>query len=162
MVLRRALLAFALLLALLVAGAYWLLSRPATLAWAAATLTQASGDALSLHNVSGSLVGVIHIDRVRWRNASGEAVFEQVDLVWSPLALFGGTVAFDRARARTARLFLHDAAPPGVPTAVGRAPVRVRFDAVSVGELIVQRKSELRFLEARNDHAVVSLRPIAL
>lgn len=144
---RRTLVNAVLATLLAVAASYWLLSRPAALEWAVTRLTDATGTALEVRNVSGSLVGVIRADRIHWRARSGEAVLEQVELIWSPLALLGGTVAFERVRARTAHLLLHGDGGHATPAAVRAGPVKLRFDAFAVDKIIVLHPAEPRFLE---------------
>ncbi|HZQ62955.1 MAG TPA: hypothetical protein VFC24_16490, partial [Casimicrobiaceae bacterium] len=63
---RAVLISAGVLVVLLLAGAF-VASRPATLVWITDHVQSRMGDALRLENVSGSLLGDIHVGHLRWQ-----------------------------------------------------------------------------------------------
>ena len=65
-------------------GAVWYLGRETTLQMIAQRVANASGGALKLEGVSGSLYGHMHIQRVVYRSETSVLTADSIDIDWKP------------------------------------------------------------------------------
>ena len=121
------------LLALVIGGGF-LLGREATLIWVGDRV-QARGN-VAFEHLTGSLLGGIHVDRLRWQGAALEVAADDVTLAWAPWWLLAGKLAFHRAGAATVDITRRapSAGLAGMPDEL-HVPWRLRFDNVAVATL---------------------------
>jgi hypothetical protein len=114
---RRALkllaLAAALLLAALLAGAWWVASSPTGLQWLVAKAVQRSHGTLAIEGVSGTLLGRMQVHRLAYSTPDVRIILEDVALEMQRDASLHGKLAFT---AEAAVADIHSV-PSGTPTA---------------------------------------------
>nr|WP_307728782.1 translocation/assembly module TamB domain-containing protein [Massilia solisilvae] len=91
------------IVAVLAAAGAWYLGRPATLQSLAQKVANATGGKLTLSGISGSLYGPMHIARIAYRTPDQLLTIDNVDIVWSPSGLIGGSLAIDKLYAGALR-----------------------------------------------------------
>ncbi len=125
---KRTGLAVLVIVAILLAGGGWLLSREATLVWVADRVQARMGDALRMDNVHGSLLGEIHMDHLRWQGKTLAVAADNATLAWAPWWLLTGKLAFRHARADTLAIARqrNPDEPGGLPDKL-HVPLRLRF-----------------------------------
>ncbi len=97
---RRVALGFG-VLALLLAGAFWLLGRESTLQQLVQRISNASGGQIAVTGVSGSLYHRMHIDKLVYRSKGSVITAEQIDINWSPLQYFSEGLTISELHARS-------------------------------------------------------------
>ena len=85
-------------------GVVWYLGRETTLQMIAERVAKASGGALALSGVSGSLYGHMHIDRVVFRSETQLITAEVIDIDWKPWQFLSKGVEIDKLYAQSLRL----------------------------------------------------------
>lgn len=151
---RRKLLTGLLALPLLAAVfALWLGGREATLQWAAHKAVAASGGALSISEVRGSLYGAMHIGRLQYRSAEQNIVAERAELRWAPWQLLRGRIGVERLHLAllTFEALKEVSEPPKLPQTLA-APLPIQIDALQVDKIALLRPG------ARDEIANLGLR----
>ncbi len=90
--------------AALVAGGLWALSREEALIWAAERVAAQTGGRLHYTGLSGSLLGSIQVRELRYEDRFGEVVIGDARMTWRPIRLLVGQVAVGSMHAATVRL----------------------------------------------------------
>ena len=123
---------------LAVLAALWLGGREATLQWAAQKAVAASGGALSMAEVRGSLYGPIQIGRLQYRSPEQNIVAERAELRWSPWQLLRGRIGIERVRLATLTVESLKAVsePPKLPATLA-APLPVDIDALQIDKIVL-------------------------
>ena len=85
-------------------GVVWYLGRETTLQMIAQRVAKASGGALTLSGVSGSLYGHMHIDRVVFRSETQLITADVIDIDWKPWQFLSKGVEIDKLYAQSLRL----------------------------------------------------------
>jgi translocation and assembly module TamB len=132
--------------------ALWLGGREATLQWAAQKAVAASGGALSISEVRGSLFGTMHIGRLEYRSPEQNIVAERAVLSWAPWQLLRGRIGIERLHlARLTFETLKEVSePPTLPPTLA-APLPIKISAVQVDKIALLRPG------ARNEIANLRL-----
>ncbi len=114
--------------AVVLVGGGWLLGRESTLIWVADKVQSRMGDALRMENVRGSLLGEIHMDRLRWQGKTLSVAADNATLAWAPWWLLTGKLAFRRANADTLAIDRRSDpdGPAGLPDRL-HVPLQLRF-----------------------------------
>ncbi|HJU70657.1 MAG TPA: translocation/assembly module TamB domain-containing protein [Paucimonas sp.] len=118
--------------------ALWLGGREATLQWAAQRAAAASGGALSISGVRGSLYGTMHVGRLQYRSPERSIVAERAELRWAPWQLLRGRI--DIGRLHLAQLTVEILKPSGAPLTLPQtlaAPLPVSIDALQVDQIAI-------------------------
>jgi len=101
------------------AGAYWVLGREATLQTLAQSVASASGGNIVITGVRGSLYGAMHLDRVVFRSPGQLITGETIDIDWSPFQYLSKGVAISRLRVASLTLqTLRDSGPAKLPASL--------------------------------------------
>ncbi|MFL6710351.1 MAG: translocation/assembly module TamB domain-containing protein [Massilia sp.] len=82
--------------AALAAGLYWYGGREATLQTIARKVANASGGAIVITGVSGSLYGAMHIDHLVFKSADQQIDADNIDINWSPFQYLSKGVAVNK------------------------------------------------------------------
>ncbi|WP_295993138.1 translocation/assembly module TamB domain-containing protein [Rugamonas sp.] len=132
--LRRTLVAFA-VLAALVASAVWLLGRQSTLQQLVARVAHASHGEIAISGVTGSLYSHMHIGHLVYRSKDGVVTADDIDIAWSPLQYFSEGIAI--SELHIASLTSHSTAPSKaatMPTSLA-APFRLNVADARLNQL---------------------------
>lgn len=123
---------------LAVVFALWLGGREATLQWAAQSAAAASGGALSISEVRGSLYGTMHIGRLQYRSPEQNIVAERADLRWAPSQLLRGRIGIERLHLAllTVEILKPSSEPITLPQTLA-APLPVTIDALQVDQIAI-------------------------
>jgi translocation and assembly module TamB len=142
MTLRRSLVfAFALLALLvgaLVGAAIWFVTDNAGLDWATGELTRRSSGNLVFEGATGSLAGSMRAARITYRDVGWSMVADDVELAWSPRALFSSRrVAVTALSASRIHVDLQgNGSPPSPPPSLA-LPLSVDVDRLKVDRIDV-------------------------
>jgi translocation and assembly module TamB len=85
-------------------GGVWYLGRETTLQMIAQRVAKASGGALTLTGVSGSLYGHMHVDRIVFRSETQLITVDTADIDWKPWQFLSRGVEIDKLYATSLRL----------------------------------------------------------
>lgn len=85
-------------------GVVWYLGRETTLQMIAQRVANASGGALTLSGVSGSLYGRMHVDRIVFRTETQLITANTVDIDWKPWQFLSSGVEINQLYAASLRL----------------------------------------------------------
>lgn len=133
-------LAGALLAAVLLAAAallWWVGQTTSFVDWALARAVAASNGALQAGPARGTLLDGVRVERLAWLDGEHEIELRGVSLAWRPAALLRSSLHFTRIEVASASVRLRGgAAAPALPQSLA-LPLRVRVDALGVGELRV-------------------------
>ncbi len=147
-VLRRSLIAVAVLGAA-AATAIWWLGREATLQALVQKVADASGGNVAVSGVSGSLYGSMHFGQIRFHGESSTVTIDNADVSWSPLQLFSGGIEISTMRAATVTVEARPSKEPGhLPDSLA-PPFRVAIGEARVARLLVatgERRDEFTSL----------------
>lgn len=118
--------------------ALWLGGREATLQWAAHKAVAASGGALRISEVRGSLYGTMHIGRLQYRSPEQNIVAERAELRWAPWQLLRGRVGIGRLHLAllTVEILKPSSEPIKLPQTLA-APLPVKIDAVQIDKIAI-------------------------
>ncbi|HET9701317.1 MAG TPA: translocation/assembly module TamB domain-containing protein, partial [Burkholderiales bacterium] len=135
---RVALMALLLLAAFLAGLAAWGRSEPA-LRWAAAQAAAWSGGALTLEGVSGSVLGPLRVQRLRWRSLDAEVNVQDFEADWSPARLIlARTLHLDRLTAARVEVAVQPGDAPFVLPQDLAPPLPVTLNGVSLPRIEVR------------------------
>jgi translocation and assembly module TamB len=84
--------------AVVLGGAVWLLGRETTLQQIAERVARASGGAIAITGVTGSLYDHMHIGRLVYKGKTSTITATDIDIDWSPLQFFSSGIEIDRLR----------------------------------------------------------------
>jgi translocation and assembly module TamB len=90
--------------AVVLGGVVWYLGRETTLQMIAERVAKASGGALTLSGVSGSLYGHMHIDRVVFRTETQLITADVIDIDWKPWQYLSRGVEINKLYAKSLRM----------------------------------------------------------
>jgi translocation and assembly module TamB len=79
-------------------GAVWLLGRETTLQQIAERVARASGGAIAITGVTGSLYDHMHIGRLVFKGKTSTITADNIDIDWSPLQFFSAGIEIDKLR----------------------------------------------------------------
>lgn len=79
-------------------GAIWLLGRETTLQQIAERVARASGGAITITGVTGSLYNHMHIGRVIYKGKTSTITADNIDIDWSPLQFFSSGIEVSKLR----------------------------------------------------------------
>ncbi|WP_296952121.1 translocation/assembly module TamB domain-containing protein [uncultured Massilia sp.] len=85
-------------------GVVWYLGRETTLQMIAQRVAKASGGALTLTGVSGSLYGHMHVDRIVFRSETQLITVDTVDIDWKPWQYLSRGVEINKLYAQSLRM----------------------------------------------------------
>ena len=140
---KRVLVWFVLLLFIGVFAALILLGRESTLRYAADYAVRASGGALTVTGVSGTLYGPLAIRALTLRMPAGELYIEHLVVDWRPRELLTGRI--DIGHASAARVLWTAAADPPQPRSDSKPPslpaIAVDLARLYVGEVVVRARA---------------------
>lgn len=97
-----------------VIGLYWLLDSPAGARFALTTLAGMSGQAISIRDADGTLLGHLHLAGVRVTRPKLQLQIDSLDLAWDPRQLLHGNLLVRELTLAGVRI-QDDAAPSTVP-----------------------------------------------
>lgn len=123
---RRVAIGLALLAALLF-GAFWLLGRESTLQQLVQRISNASGGAIAVSGVSGSLYHRMHIDKLVYRGEGTVVTAQQIDINWSPLQYFSQGLTISELHARSLTVQSTGPSKPSTMPASLASPIRLRI-----------------------------------
>jgi len=119
----------------LLASATWLAGSESGLRLACRLLAGLSGDALTLDDPAGSLIGPFSLQSVRWRDATLDLQLKELEVDWQPRAIFSGRLVVNRIALATLRVAsLARSEPPSLPNSL-RLPLPVAIEEVRVGQI---------------------------
>lgn len=128
-------------LALLLAGAFWLLGRESTLQQLVQRIANASGGQIAITGVSGSLYHRMHIDQLVYRSKDTVVTAQQIDINWSPLQYFSDGLTISELHARS--LAVHSSGPsePATMPQSLASPLRLRIADGRLDRLTISSES---------------------
>ena len=131
---RRVLISLA-VLAVLLAGAFWLLGRESTLQQLVQRIANASGGQVSVSGVSGSLYHRMHIGRLVYRSKDSVITADNVDINWSPLQYFSEGLSISELHAAALTVqSLGPSEPAKMPASLA-APFRLNLSDARLDKL---------------------------
>lgn len=139
------------LLAFVLGTAFWWLGRETSLQSLVQKIADASGGAVQVSGVSGSLYGAMHIQQLSYRNPQRRISASQVDIQWSPWQLLTAGVAIHRLHV--AALTLEELAPSNEKTTLPRTlalPIKVALDNVELDKITLANTAQ------PNNHLVLN------
>lgn len=122
-------------------GAVWYLGRETTLQMIAQRVANASGGALTLDGVSGSLYGHMHINRVVYRSETSVLTADNIDIDWKPWQYLSRGVEINKLYAQSLRMdtLKESDEPATMPTRLA-PPFKVAVDDARVGKVVFANK----------------------
>lgn len=108
------------IIAAVLAGTYWLLGSETFLRFAAGQAEQLSGDTLHIDGVHGSLFGPLRIDTLTFDTRAKRVEIRDVQLDWSPRALWRGSLRIGQLAMAQVRIteLKPSLEPPTLPTSL--------------------------------------------
>ena len=121
--------------AAIAAGLYWYGGREATLQTIATKVAKASGGAIAITGVSGSLYGAMHIDHLVFKSADQQINADNIDINWSPFQYLSKGVAVNKLYVQnlTTRA-LKESEPAKMPTSLA-APFNLSIDDARIAKV---------------------------
>lgn len=126
--------------AAVLAALAWYLGRPATLQLIAQQAANASGGALRLEGVSGSLYGPMHVARIVYRTPDQLLTLESIDINWSPTGLLYGSIVIDKLYVAALRSETLRETPRQPMPATLAPPLGVAVGDARIGKLVLAGK----------------------
>lgn len=159
---RRLPLILLLVLLVLVAGAYWLAGREATLRWALDQVAAATQGRLQFEGVGGNLLSTVRVERAYFASPETVVSVEHIALDFSLAALLQRRLEIDVLQADTVHLELVPDNEPLQPPATLTSPIAIEVTRVRVGlidirrgdQSVVLRDVQARFASSGSDHAL--------
>ncbi|WBS03625.1 translocation/assembly module TamB domain-containing protein [Pseudoduganella sp. SL102] len=110
-------------------GAIWLLGRETTLQQIAERVARASGGAITITGVTGSLYNHMHIGRVVYKGKTSTITADNIDIDWSPLQFFSSGIEISELRVQSVLMqtTAEDDEPLTVPATLA-PPFRISVD----------------------------------
>ncbi|GGX92545.1 hypothetical protein GJV26_10485 [Massilia dura] len=110
-------------------GAIWLLGRETTLQQIAQRVASASGGAITITGVTGSLYNHMHIGRVVYKGKTSTITADNIDIDWSPLQFFSSGIEISQLRVASVLMQTtgEDDEPLTVPASLA-PPFRISVD----------------------------------
>jgi translocation and assembly module TamB len=119
----------------LCAAALWFATGKAGLDWAVGEAARRSAGRLAFEGATGSLVGQMRAERIRYDDAGWRIVAEDVRLNWSPRALLSGRLSIAAITAARVRLELGASdTTPSLPPSLA-LPWPVDIEQVAIGRI---------------------------
>ncbi len=124
------------LFGVLLAGAWWFLSSPASVALAARELAIRSEGRLGIEGATGSLLDTVQVRRLTWRGPSSTTVATDVVMTWSPLALWSRGIVIHSFAAERVDIDVvpSDSAAVAPPVTLA-LPLDVDLERVAIAQL---------------------------
>jgi len=122
-------------------GAVWYLGRETTLQMIAQRVANASGGALTLDGVSGSLYGHMHIKRVVYRSETSVLTADNIDIDWKPWQYLSRGVEINKLYAQSLRMdtLKESDEPTTMPTRLA-PPFKVAVEDARLARLVLANK----------------------
>ena len=110
-------------------GAVWLLGRETTLQQIAERVAKASGGAITITGVTGSLYNHMHIGRVVYKGKTSTITADNIDIDWSPLQFFSSGIEISQLRVQSVLMQTtgEDDEPTTLPATLA-PPFRIAVD----------------------------------
>jgi len=131
----------------------WGASSEMALQWAARKVTEASGGALTVTGVSGSLAHTLRIDHILYRSPERAIKVDDAEVTWSPLQLLHDRVAISRVTASA--VIIESLKPSDKPLLLPEKlalPLELRIDEVRMAKVVFVKQgvsAELQDLHFR-------------
>lgn len=133
--LRRTLIALALLFSSLIAAAIWLGTSESGLQTALQLLRQASAGRLQIEQASGRLFGQLDIAKLSWQTPELQLHAEQIHLDWSPGALRHGRLQIAELSLAKLHIISLPSSQPTIAPATLQLPLAVNLEKLAISRL---------------------------
>jgi len=131
------------LVLLLLAGAFaWLMASESGLRWAQARVATLLPGTLQLQRLDGRLVGPLHVEGLRYRDAGTDLRIDRLTFDWSPLALLAGRLHIDELSVNGVRLGLRPSTEPKPSAGLPTLPLSVRIERLELADIRIERAGQ--------------------